>query len=65
MVAAGLGIGIGPFFNAEIHARHMQIELVPLDEPWAHRQMVVGVRSEEGLSGAARLFLAHCKQVQG
>ena len=41
------------------------VELVELDEPWALRQMLVGVRSEAGLSKAAADFLALCVAAGG
>lgn len=60
MVEAGLGIAIAPRLIVQTHVKSMNIELVDLDEPWAQRHLLVGVRSEEGLSGAAKIFLAHC-----
>lgn len=63
MVGAGLGIGICPREGARSYRRAADIKTVELDEPWAQRQLVIGVRSgEDGLSGAARLFLAHCRE---
>lgn len=63
MVGAGLGIGVCPRESARGYGRARDIQSVELDEPWARRQLLLGVRSgEEGLPGAARLFLAHCRQ---
>lgn len=62
MVGAGLGVGVCPHEAARSYRRADDIQPVELDEPWAQRQLLLGVRSgEEGLSGAARLFLAHCR----
>ncbi|MGK6309769.1 LysR substrate-binding domain-containing protein [Variovorax sp. DT-64] len=62
MVGAGLGIGVCPREAARNYRRATDIKVVELDEPWAQRQLLLGVRSsEEGLAGAARLFLAHCR----
>ncbi|QHE85261.1 LysR family transcriptional regulator [Hydrogenophaga sp. BPS33] len=61
MVAAGLGIGIAPRLVVETHVKSMSIEIVPLAEPWAQRSLLIGVRSEEGLSTPARIFLQHCR----
>jgi hypothetical protein len=60
MVHAGMGICIAPRLIVENYRGCFSIALVELDEPWASRQMVVGVRSKQGLSGAARAFLRRC-----
>lgn len=60
MVQAGLGICIAPRLIVDNYRECFSIETVPLDEPWAIRQMCVGVRSKQGLSGAARAFLHRC-----
>lgn len=60
MVQAGLGICIVPRLIVEHYQDCFSIALVELDEPWAVRQMLVGARSEQGLSGAARTFLRRC-----
>jgi DNA-binding transcriptional LysR family regulator len=60
MVQAGLGICIAPRLIVENYRECFSVETVPLDEPWAVRQMWVGVRSEQGLSGAAHAFLHRC-----
>ena len=63
MVAEGLGIGVSPQLIVKEYVSSAAIELVALEDEWAERQFVIGVRcDEEGLSGAARLFLAHCMQ---
>ncbi|WP_076999609.1 LysR substrate-binding domain-containing protein [Variovorax sp. KK3] len=62
MVGAGLGIGICPLKAARSNRRVVPIDVLALDEPWAVRQLLIGVRpDEDGLSGAARVFLAHCR----
>lgn len=60
MVDAGLGICIAPRLIVESYQDCFSIALVELDEPWAVRQMLVGARSKQGLSGAARAFLRRC-----
>jgi DNA-binding transcriptional LysR family regulator len=60
MVHAGLGICIAPRLIVENYQQCFSIGLMPLDEPWAVRQMLVGARSKQGLSGAARAFLHRC-----
>ena len=62
MVAAGLGIGIAPLLMVEHLKAFMPISIVELAEPWAERQMVIGLRgSGQDLSGAARSFVDHCR----
>lgn len=60
MVQAGLGLCIVPRMIVENYQDCFSIDLVQLYEPWAVRQMRVGVRSKQGLSGAARAFLRRC-----
>jgi DNA-binding transcriptional LysR family regulator len=62
-VGAGLGIGVCPRESARSYGRARDIQSVELNESWARRQLLLGVRSgEDGLPGAAKLFLAHCRQ---
>ncbi|GAA4338371.1 LysR substrate-binding domain-containing protein [Pigmentiphaga soli] len=61
MVAAGLGVGIAPKRIAQTHVASMEVRIVELAEPWAQRDLLIAVRSEEGLSTPARMFLAHCR----
>ncbi len=62
MVAAGLGIGIAPYFAARYLTMSTPVRLIRLEDDWAERQMLIGIRAgQESLSGAARSFLAHCQ----
>jgi DNA-binding transcriptional LysR family regulator len=65
MAQAGLGIFVAPRLIVQPYPRIFDVELVELDEPWAQRQMLVGVRSEAGLSKAAAAFLAQCVAAGG
>lgn len=58
MVAAGLGIGLIPRQSALIF-RGLAIRLVALDEPWAHRRLMLCLRAQEAPGGVARLLVAH------
>lgn len=60
MVQAGLGICIAPRRIVENYQTCFSISLVELEETWAVRQMWVGVRSKQGLSGAVQAFLRQC-----
>lgn len=59
MVAAGLGIGILPGALVAPYARPLGVKALRLDEPWARRELRVGVRSFATLPVAARLFVEH------
>ncbi|NEX64672.1 LysR family transcriptional regulator [Noviherbaspirillum galbum] len=58
MVEAGLGIGILPRASAGIY-RALAIKTVPLDEPWARRQLNICVRAYSSLPPAAKLLFDH------
>ena len=61
MVAAGLGVGVMPRGSAALYKGSQPIRVVTLNEPWAHRQLVLCVRSEESLSSVARLLVDHLR----
>lgn len=58
MVQAGVGIGILPQGSVGIYKLE-GVRTVALDEPWAERELMVCVRSREGLSSAAAVLLGH------
>jgi len=59
MVEAGLGIGIVPQGAAKPYFKGLRIRPVVLDEPWAHRELKICVRSYDALHTAARLLVDH------
>ncbi|HEY6006706.1 MAG TPA: LysR family transcriptional regulator [Geobacteraceae bacterium] len=61
MVEAGLGVGIVPRGAAEPYFKGLRICPVPLDEPWAKRDLKICVRSFEALPAAARLLVDHLR----
>jgi len=63
IVQAGLGIGIMPAGSAQLYKMD-GATVISLDETWAARELCVCVRSQEALSGAARLFLEHLLEGQ-
>lgn len=59
MVAARMGIGVLPRASARLYLPTLGIRAVALDEPWAHRQLVVCVRTMQALSPAGRMLVEH------
>jgi DNA-binding transcriptional LysR family regulator len=59
MVAAGIGIGILPADCAKLYVPSLGLCLLKLNEPWAERQLLIGVRRLDALAPAARLFVNH------
>ncbi len=57
MVESDLGMGVLPRRIALSYAKALPIKLLALDEPWAHRQLHVCIRSYDALSPAARLLV--------
>jgi DNA-binding transcriptional LysR family regulator len=56
-VAAGLGVAIVPREAAEMHVRALGLRMLALTDAWAERRFVIGMRSRETLSAAARLLV--------
>ena len=61
MVKAGLGIGILPKNSAKPYQRALRLKAIPLNEPWAHRDLAICMRSYEDLSVAAKLLVDHLR----
>lgn len=58
MVSAGLGVCVAPVVAMRRYVQH-GFELVDLNDAWARRQLLLGVRQGDQLGAAARLLLAH------
>jgi DNA-binding transcriptional LysR family regulator len=58
MVEAGLGIGILPRNSLHTYSA-LALTPITLDEPWAHRQLEICVRSYDALPVAAKLLFDH------
>jgi len=64
MVATGMGVGILPRIAAAPHAKSMGLKLVALEDAWARRSLLLGVRSPDALTAPARLLVAHLRGLQ-
>ncbi|MBB3181838.1 flavin reductase [Variovorax sp. Sphag1AA] len=62
MVQAGLGIGMLPQKMAQLYASAMNLKIVELDEPWAHRRHAIVIRSYESLQAAGKRLIDHLKR---
>ncbi len=65
MVAATRTIGILPRRAAAPHARSMKLRLIGLQDEWARRWLLLGVRDSRALTTPARLVLAHLRACSG
>jgi len=61
MISAGMGIGVLPTSSARRYLKPMQLRAVTISEPWAHRQLFIGIREAQALPHAARLLLGHLR----
>ena len=59
MVAAGMGVALLPDAAVEPLLRDLKLRRIALDEPWATRSLLIGVRDLDGLQRHARRFLDH------
>ena len=59
MVMAGLGVGVLPRIAAEPHVKSMGLSLVGLQDAWARRSLLIGMRDPAGLTVSARLLISH------
>ena len=59
MVAEGLGVGVLPELVARKQAAAVRLDIVKLDESWAHRELKICVRDHASLPVAARLLVDH------
>jgi DNA-binding transcriptional LysR family regulator len=64
MVEAGLGIGIVPKGAAKPYLKALRIHAIALDEPWAHRELKICVRSFTALPAAAQLLVKHLEHAE-
>lgn len=61
LVECGIGLGIVPETTAHRARRGMAIAVVPLEEPWAERDLTLCLRALDALPPYARDFVAHLR----
>jgi DNA-binding transcriptional LysR family regulator len=61
MVECGVGLGIVPETTARRAAKTMALAIVPLDEPWAARDLTICVRALKELPPYARELVQHLR----
>lgn len=59
MVASGLGVAILPRSAATLHEKCGNVVIRELNEQWAHRSLMLCMRSIDSISPAARKFVHH------
>jgi DNA-binding transcriptional LysR family regulator len=59
MIHTGMGIGILPELAVRTYLPALDVRVIPLDDPWARRELKIAVRSLETLSMTARQMLEH------
>jgi DNA-binding transcriptional LysR family regulator len=56
MVMAGMGIGVLPLLAAQPHVRSLGLKLIRLQDAWAQRSLLLGVRDTAALPAPVRLL---------
>ena len=57
MVEAGLGLAILPRALARPHLKASRLKILSLDEPWARRDLLIGIRNFQNASPTARALI--------
>lgn len=64
LVAQGVGLAVLPEAAAQRHSETLPVAIVSLDDPWATRELRLGVRSLDTLSAQARQLVAYLSGAQ-
>ena len=63
MVAAGMGVAVLPEAAIQPHLRSMGLRQISLAEPWAERQLLIGLRDVDLVARPVRMLIDHlCEQ---
>jgi DNA-binding transcriptional LysR family regulator len=64
MVAAGLGIAVLPDAAVQALVKALGLRKIELSDPWAHRELLLGVRDPDALPKPVRKLLQHFGSVK-
>ncbi|MCB9993500.1 MAG: LysR family transcriptional regulator [Hyphomicrobiaceae bacterium] len=59
LVDAGLGVAVMPESVASLYVKSMAVKVLPVNEKWAHRKLMICVRDHTALTPPAAAFLSH------
>jgi DNA-binding transcriptional LysR family regulator len=62
MVAAGMGIAVLPSDAVHELVRSLNLRQIALKDPWAHRQLLIGLRGTKAVSRHVRLLIEHLER---
>ena len=65
MIHTGMGIGVLPEQVVRNYLPALDVAIIPLTDPWARRELKIGVRNLESLSVTARQLLEHLTTREG
>lgn len=65
MIHTGMGIGVLPEQVVRNYLPALDVATIPLTDPWARRELKIGVRSLDSLSVTARQMLEHLTAREG
>jgi DNA-binding transcriptional LysR family regulator len=65
MIATGMGVGVLPEQVVRNYLPALDVAVLRLTDPWAQRELKIGVRSVEALSVTARQMLDHLTSREG
>lgn len=65
MIHTGMGIGVLPELAVRTYLPALDVQVIPLTDAWARRELKVAVRNLEGLSMTARQMLEHLVACDG
>jgi DNA-binding transcriptional LysR family regulator len=59
MVQVGMGVGILPYEAAKVLAESMKLSVLPMNEPWAQRKVLVCVKKDRPAKPSLSLLINH------
>lgn len=65
MIHHGMGVGVLPERTIYRDLRDLKLHSIPLSDPWARRELVIGIRQYEGLPVIARHLVDHLSASDG